>query len=80
MPDILPKEKYNQKVYVFREDWELIDEYFSLIKGHSPLTKTQAIREVIHAWVRDVIRPALLTLQDQEKTRSKNAPDLDLKI
>lgn len=80
MSDLLPKEKYNQKVYVFQEDWETINRYFALTKGRSPLSKTRAIREVIHSWVVTVIRPQLQLLEEQENRRAKGSPSLDIEL
>lgn len=59
-------------LYVFKEDWRIIDEYFRLMKGRSALTKTAALRTLIHTWVQRSILPALHSLRKEIPAREIN--------
>lgn len=58
--------KSEQKINLYKKDWKDISDFFALIKGRSRLTKTAALREVIHKWADKEIRPALRKIRNPE--------------
>lgn len=58
---ILPPEekKAYHPVYMYEKDWAQITLYFNILKGISNLSKTRALRDLIHSWVEREIAPSL---------------------
>jgi hypothetical protein len=53
-------------LYIYKEDWAIINEYFGRVAGRSTLTKTKALREVIHSWTQNKLVPELARLREDE--------------